>query len=272
MSGTMSDQDYIKQQIESNQPFFIGRIAGVELQVAYQVQNQSVDANLIQELENNAGIKVSNKSLQLYTDMLITSYDNCTAIAEWDGKVFEITGKGQELISKRTPHIHKMLARNLEPYYYENSWMSAMKGKRVLIVHPFVTTIQSQIKHLSTLFPFPWFENCTFVFAKPPVTLAGNHQDKDWKVHYDEFIAELPTEDYDIALVAAGGYGVLIADYIFKAKKQVIYIGGALQLFFGIIGKRWFTNKEVLALMNDSWVRPKERPTNCSRVENGCYW
>ena len=271
MSGTMYEQLYIKQQIESNQPFFIGRIAGVELQVAYQVQNQSVDAQLIQELENNAGIKVSNKSLQLYTDMLIISYDNCTAIAEWDGKVFEITGKGQELISKRTPHIYKMLARNLEPYYYANSWMSAMKGKRVLIVHPFVTTIQSQIKHLSTLFPFPWFENCMFVFAKPPVTLAGNHQDKDWNVHYDEFIKELP-EDYDIALVAAGGYGMLIADYIFKAKKQVIYIGGALQLFFGIIGKRWFDNKEILALMNDSWVRPKERPNNFKKVENGCYW
>ena len=270
----MAEQLYIKKQIESNLSFFIGRIAGVELQIAYQLQNQSLDAYLIQELENNAGIKVKDSnSLLLYIDMLIKSYDHCTAIAEWDGKVFEITGKGQELIAKRTPNIYKMLARNLEPYYYTKSWMSAMNGKRVLIVHPFVTTMQSQIKHLPTLFPFSWFENCTFIFAKPPVTLAGNHQDKDWKVHYDEFIAELPIEDYDIALVAAGGYGMLIADYIFTiAKKQVIYIGGALQLFFGIIGKRWFTNKEVLALMNDSWVRPKERPANSERVENGCYW
>ena len=147
-------QDYIKLQICSNKPFFIGRIAGVELQIAYQIQYQSLDINLIQELENNAGIKVRDTtSLLLYTDMLIKSYDHCTAIAEWEptGKVFEITGKGQELISKRTPNIHKILARNLEPYYYVNSWMSAMKGKRVLIVHPFITTIQSQIEHLPTL-------------------------------------------------------------------------------------------------------------------------
>jgi ribulose 1,5-bisphosphate synthetase/thiazole synthase len=105
------------------------------------------------------------------------------------------------------------------------------------------------------------------------MTLAGNHQGKDWKVHYDQFITELDQiKEYDIALVAAGGYGMLIADYIYTQKKQVLYIGGALQIFFGIIGKRWFENKEILAMMNDYWVRPKERPDNCLRVERGCYW
>jgi hypothetical protein len=151
--------------------------------------------------------------------------------------------------------------------------MPALKGKRVLIVHPFVTTIQQQLPNLKEIFSCPWFEDCTFVFAKPPMTLAGNHQGKDWKVHYDQFITELDQiKEYDIALVAAGGYGMLIADYIYTQKKQVLYIGGALQIFFGIIGKRWFENKEILAMMNDYWVRPKERPDNCLRVERGCYW
>jgi len=64
---------------------------------------------------------------------------------------------------------------------------------------------------------------------------------------------------------------MLLADYIFtEKKKQVIYIGGALQLFFGIIGKRWFDNREILTIMNDNWVRPnKERPANCQRVRRG---
>ena len=271
-----NDQEYIATQIALTEPCFIGRIAGVELLIAYQLQTHYPQAHLIQELENNAGIYVKDTtSLLLYADMLIRSYDSCTAIAEWTGKVQEITGKGQEFIQKRTPTIKKIDALSLEPYYFADSWMPAMKGKRVLIIHPFVTTIQSQLSHLAELFPGQsWFEGCTFQFAKPPVTLAGNHQGIDWKVQYDTFIDQLNSmQEYDIALVAAGGYGMLIAAHVFSQKKQVLYIGGALQIFFGIIGKRWFDNKEVLKQMNDSWVRPnKERPANSTRVEKGCYW
>ena len=81
--------------------------------------------------------------------------------------------------------------------------------------------------------------------------------------------------DFDIALVAAGGYGMLVADYIFKEmNKSVMYIGGALQLFFGVIGKRWFDNKEILKMVNDDWIRPnkEDKPDNFTRVEKGCYW
>ena len=80
---------------------------------------------------------------------------------------------------------------------------------------------------------------------------------------------------FDIALVAAGGYGMLIADFIFtELKKSVMYIGGALQLFFGIIGKRWFDNNEILEMMNDNWIRPdnEDKPANFVKVEKGCYW
>lgn len=267
----------IARLIESSEPFFIGRIAGVELQIASQHQFRYPDAKLLEELENNAGIHVTDTTaLLLYSDMLIRSYDHCTIIAEWTGKVLETISKGQEFIQKRTPHIPKINARELEPYYPDVNWMPAMKGKRVLIIHPFITTIRTQVIHLKRVFPGKsWFEDCTFQFVKPPVTLAGNHQGICWKEHYDACIKDIDgIQDYDIALIAAGGYGMLLADYIFtEKKKQVIYIGGALQLFFGIIGKRWFDNREILTIMNDDWVRPnKERPANCQRVEKGCYW
>jgi len=65
---------------------------------------------------------------------------------------------------------------------------------------------------------------------------------------------------------------MLIADHIFKSGKSVMYIGGALQLFFGVIGKRWFTNKDILKFVNDDWIRPDEKPDNFKKVEQGCYW
>jgi hypothetical protein len=282
MIHTYKDNLTIKRVIESNQPFFIGRIAGIELQTAYNLVEKNtmeLSYNKI-ELENNAGIRVENHdSLTHYTTNLIQSYEHCTHIAEWDqkGDVFAITGKGQNMIAERTSHIPKLNALSLEPYYFEESWMTALKGKRILIIHPFVITIQKQVENLSALFPNrSWFEDCTFQLVKPPLTLAGNHQNKFWEEHYKECIQSIKQCDtFDIALVAAGGYGMLLCDFIFKELgRSVLYIGGALQLFFGIIGKRWFTNKDILKLVNDEWIRPnkKDVPDNFKKVENGCYW
>ena len=271
---TQHDTLYIKSIIESNKPFFIGRIAGCELKIAHTFLNGDFmdTVHELIELENNAGILTkTNDSLKKYVDMLLESYDNCTVIAEWDtsGKVFSHTGIGQQLITSRTPHIPKIDAIALEPYYFKESWMPALKGKRILIVHPFSTIFQKQIH--KKIFP-NWFEECTFQFIEPPFTLAGNHANIDWQIHYNKFIDNFKVEDYDIALVAAGGYGMLVANHIFKSGKSVMYIGGALQLFFGVIGKRWFTNREILKLMNDNWIRPDKKPDNYTKVEQGCYW
>ena len=68
---------------------------------------------------------------------------------------------------------------------------------------------------------------------------------------------------------------MLISDYIYtEQKRSVCYIGGALQLFFGVIGKRWFDNKEIMKMVNDNWIRPgaEERPPQWKNVEKGCYW
>jgi len=105
--------------------------------------------------------------------------------------------------------------------------------------------------------------------------MAGNHGNKDWQDHLAEFLPSLDQIEFDVALVAAGGYGMLISDYLFtKRKKSVFYIGGALQIFFGVIGKRWFTNDVIMKLVNDTWVRPAldERPPQYNKVEKGCYW
>jgi hypothetical protein len=282
MNRLEQDNQFIKKIIESGKPFFIGRIAGIELKIAYSIQNRRpIDMmNEIEELENNAGIHIDGiPSLYGYVDALLTSYDHCTVIAMWEttGKVFAITGDGQQLIAERTSQIPKIIAQSLEPYYVQHSWMPALRGKRILIIHPFAKTIQQQLPRLSSIFPDrEWFPECMITCLAPPLTLAHNHQNKDWKVHLDEFLLTLSKEKKaDMALVAAGGYGMLISDYLYTNMNiSVMYIGGALQLFFGIIGKRWFTNKDILALMNDDWIRPDpaDKPNNFNKVEKGCYW
>ena len=282
MNKSQKDNIYIKSIIEENNPFFIGRIAGCELKVAqsYQEGNLFDIVDELRELENNAGIFTKDiDSLSKYTQMLIESYNHCTIIAEWEqtGKVFTHTGSGQQFIAKRTPKTPKIDARSLEPYYFKENWMPALKGKKILIVHPFVKTFKKQVPKLKEIFPGKsWFEDCEFQFVEPPLTLAGNHQDKDWQDHLNPFLESLrELKNFDIAFVAAGGYGMLISNFIFKnLDRSVIYVGGALQIFFGVIGKRWFDNKDILKIMNDNWIRPdkEDKPDNFKNVEKGCYW
>ncbi len=276
----------IKSIIESNNIFFIGRIAGIELLTAYDVTNKN-EHDLpedLRQLQDNAGIYVKDHdSLQIYVDKLIKSYKSCSIIAKWPtiGDVYKETGQGQNIILNMYPDIPRINARELEPYYFpsEKSWMSQMQGKRILIIHPFIETIQKQVLNIDRIFPNRnWFKDSSFIFLKPPITYAKNHGQKDWQESYNEFIKQLDRIDgdtYDIALVACGGYGMLVSEHIYKeCRKSVIYIGGALQLFFGIIGKRWFTNKEVMTLVNDDWIRPvkEDRPPNYQIIEKGCYW
>ena len=277
---------------DPHRPHLIGRIAGIELKVAAHLlqsgnQRQITNKDLA-ELENNAGIHTTSyASLKRYATQLLEAYEACSFIAEWPigGEVDTLTGEGQRFIARHTPYIPKGSALSLEPYYLDPtdhalSWLTALQGKRVLVLHPFVRTFQKQVEHLTQLYPGrSWLEGCHFQFLAPPLTLAGNHQGRDWQEHYEECLRMLRTQyqesPFDVALVGAGGYGMLLSHALVKEfGVSAVYVGGALQLFFGVIGKRWFTNKEVMRLVNDRWTRPvkEDQPAEYQRVERGCYW
>lgn len=58
--------------------------------------------------------------------------------------------------------------------------------------------------------------------------------------------------------------------------KSAIYVGGVLQMYFGIYGQRWIDeNPDVLTLYkNTHWTRPneEEKPNGFTQIENNCYW
>ena len=287
MTSIQSGNNEIKKLIESGTNFLIGRVAGIEAQVCFNIEyNRDVPADN-RQLALNAGIYCKTReSLRTYTDSLMRAYQVSTLIAEWStsSEVYKETGAGQRLIEKKTPLVPKINALALEPYYCLQSdpWISALKGKRILIVHPFVNTLKAQYEcgALNKLFiNYPeWLsETATIEFIAPPQTAAGNHGTVDWQEHLEAFKVQLKAAEgtFDIALIAAGGYGMLIAEYIYSdLKKSAIYVGGALQLFFGVLGKRWFSIPEIMQFVTDDWVRPVKaaQPTNFKTIEDGCYW
>ena len=115
-------------------------------------------------------------------------------------------------------------------------------------------------------------------------SIGGESDFKDWFEALDWMKTRMDATDYDIALIGCGAYGFPLAAHAKRMGKQSVHLGGALQLLFGIRGKRWddpsygretLQDKgSYLRLFNLNWVYPGEKykPVHASDIENGCYW
>jgi hypothetical protein len=56
--------------------------------------------------------------------------------------------------------------------------------------------------------------------------------------------------------------------------RPALHLGGALQLLFGLRGRRWEAMPRFAGLMNAAWSRPlpQETPAQAAQVDGGCYW
>lgn len=179
---------------------------------------------------------------------------------------------------------------NLEPwnlYRYPDFkgmlWSEQLKGKKVLVIHPFAETIRKQYtEHRKEIFShllpadkiLPEFELITM---KAVQTIAGAKDERfdTWFDALNYMVDEAAQIDFDVAIVGCGAYGFPLCAEIKKMDKPVIHLGGATQLMFGIKGKRWESLDNMKTLvMNESWTRPleTEKPKNNDIVEGGCYW
>ena len=84
--------------------------------------------------------------------------------------------------------------------------------------------------------------------------------------------------DFDIALLGCGGYGLPLCNYIkSNLNKSAIYVGGGLQLLFGVMGNRWENNemwKQIIKENASTFIKPsvEELCLNANTIEAGCYW
>ena len=156
-------------------------------------------------------------------------------------------------------------------------WTLALKGQRLLIISPFVDSFKKQIANKEKIYGIDLFPECSFIFIKPPQTQGDNYS-KEFDIELNNFIGEIIKikDNFDIALCSCGGYGNLVCNAIYDMDKSAIYVGGVLQMYFGIYGNRWLTErKDAMKLyLNNYWSRPQqhEKPSGEKKIENGCYW
>lgn len=152
-------------------------------------------------------------------------------------------------------------------------WSKALKGKRVLVIHPFEATIREQYTKRQKLFKnpdtLPEFELLTLKSYFHG--LADSKRDfNDWFEALDRMNSQIDRMDFDVAIIGAGAYGMPLAAHVKKKGKVAIHLGGMSQLLFGIKGARW----DNLGCYNEHWIRPLacDHPAGFKKIENGCYW
>lgn len=193
-----------------------------------------------------------------------------------DAKEVDILGswlKQEFLLNSYMPSCKKISFFYLEPFLSENPWSIALKGRKVLVIHPFAESIEKQYLKREFLFDnkdiLPQFDLLTI---KAVQSLGGSNLFKNWFEALNWMKNEMDKVDYDICLIGCGAYGFPLAAHAKRMGKKAVHIGGALQLLFGIKGKRWDNSRNQF--YNDYWIRPNdtEKPNNAENIEGSCYW
>jgi hypothetical protein len=271
----------IRRLLEENKVFSIVRVGlGAETIFAYRVSKmQPVDKTLIYTLHNNAGIYFDEKRQWMdaitYSDEYVKGIKTSDYMGLWyDSFIHPIE---KEWISQFGLQDRHFAATDLEPYYSENPWSKGLANKRVLVISPFTDSIAKQFtENREKLFKNPdVLPEFTLIPLKSCQCLAGIKIGDSWIDNYNKMCREIDALDFDVALLGCGGYGVPLINYIKSEKKRsAIYLGGALQILFGVHGKRWDDNPNINCFYNENWVRPSEQEQllGQTQVENACYW
>ena len=173
-----------------------------------------------------------------------------------------------------------MKNRALEPFYFDNPWSSHLRGKTVLIIHPFQASIQCQLQRQprSVLFPnsdvLPDF---AVKFVKMPQSSGTRTPHGSWLETLQYVKTQIDSQwPFDFVIISAAAYGMPLAVYCKKRHKaSVVVMGGGGQILFGLKGIRWDTHSVVSKLYNKHWIYALEEdtPHDALTIEmGGAYW
>jgi len=234
-------------------------------------------------MERDDGIYCSNASdIKLFAEMYLEAIKNSDYLAVFPSLWPYFSEMQNYFLNKYS--IQSLHNRSIEPFYniLENEipWTHSLIGKKVLIINPFIDSMKKQLSNKFQMFKDKklFLDGQEFIFYKTFMSLANNRPHKNWYETYEIMRDDIQKLDFDIALLGCGGYGLPLANFIYeKMNKSAIYIGGSLQLLFGIMGKRWEDIDMWKKIMNESqikFIRPSgdEIIKNKNMIEDACYW
>lgn len=249
----------------------IGKLGGIEASHIHRYL--TVGPALVRgySLYTNAGIYCENEqSLIEWCERYIKAVQDLDYVLKWcpeqgDEYVINTVGSGKILTD----------FNQLEPFMHgEAGWHYNLSDRKVLCVSALSDTVTQQAEKYGDIWPGASIGDVVTVRSTYSEALTGLDP-VDWRDKMSRLKDEIGKADFDFAVVGCGGYSLEICQFIKAMGKSVVHLGGAVQLLFGIRGKRWdgcFASEKWYG--TQAWVRPMphEVPVKCELVENGCYW
>jgi len=282
--------EIISDLIRSKESFLVSRFGTTELSVVcYFLRNQKQSKtefpNLLKEnIKVLSGFYPSNnQDLNVFSTLFLEKVRQVDLLGvRWDD--FDHYFFSDEKYFLENTKIKPMLC-GIEsistPFCFGKNWLQCLKGKKILIIHPFKKSILTQLSCKENWNKRVSFPESHVKILKPVQSIALEETVESyetWFIALDIMCKEIKKIDFDIALIGAGAYGFFLAEYCKRIGKGAVHVGGALQLYFGIKGKRWTEQKspDLLphGIINQNWIWPdeSEKPKGAAKVEDSCYW
>lgn len=268
--------------LASGQPCLIGRLGSSELACvsfyarwrARRLLPAPYPKGLRQVMGLNAGVfPTDDASLDGFCEVFLAAVSQTDVMGVWFNR------NEHRIIERYCPQAQLVHLESLNCVLHDNPWSARLAGKTVLVVHPFARTIESQYRDRRELLfanpdVLPEFELKTLAAVQ---SSAGNPSEfASWMDAFERMREQMTAEEFDVAIVGAGAYGLPLAAVAKEMGRQGVHLGGATQLLFGIRGRRWEVESpdDIAPLFNEHWVRPstEETPPQSGSVEGGCYW
>ena len=269
--------------------FFVGRNGTIELEtLLFYTKNrgtgEAYPKHMLDRLERHAGVwPATLASVDAWAKEYVNSlYLLDAAAAGW---FKPLANDELEMMAKLAPQATLMPLRALEPYYVEPPlrWSAALAGKKVAVVTSFAVTAQGQIgKRLwdaqesllppTTEWSFIRSGYCPSVAGAAPCGWPEGIN--SWQAAVEYLVDAVRFTGASVALIGCGGIGMLVAARLRRIGVSAIVMGGAVQVLFGIRGRRWQTHPVIGDFWTYDWVAPSEEetPDAARSIEGGCYW
>lgn len=222
---------FIRDGILSGRPFMVGRFGSQEARAtAWSIgvsrgNDKSIPEYVQRRMEVGPGFfPADSDNIRRFDLLMASSAEQLDGLAYWDSFM------QQWLLREICPSsVTVSYLENLEPYRnQDNPWMAALKRKRVLVVHPFARSIETQFAKRELLFSsprvLPESELQTLV---PPQTIAGARDGRfaSWFEAFDWLCNEVDKRDFDVAIIGCGAYGFPLAAHVKEGGRQAIHGG-----------------------------------------------
>jgi hypothetical protein len=281
-------QTFIEGRINANKPFWIARMSGIEYgEIGRYYKKQDFSSVLVKDIQQHSGIHITNEeSFLKYIRYTQVALANCDRLAIWDGGCYQQCQDMYNVLKTTlAKYIYTFPAHVLEPYYFMGEEMyrfpELFRDKKILIVTSHADSVRYQVEnHLPLIFePYSIFPQKENIQVYKTAQQNGESCDgEEWSVHFDTMCKEIESYDFDVAFIGCGGFSNLLGYHIrSKMNKSAIYVGGPLQIYFGIIGRRWLYNHTIMEKVRTHqryWIQPltSDYVQGCEKVDQACYW